>query len=233
MNAKIRRRLEMGARALRFSREHLDPSPGYHRVLAALESLVSAADRCALQQRAGLIQVQAAALRKRELRRTMKLTHLAYLASLAQEASQEEPELAGLFLHLRASRAHLTFRTVARGIAAQAEQRKDLLERHGLAGPVLETLAQALDQFDEATEQLIDGRRTHVGASAELQHLAGEVVKKVHVLDGFNRIRFASDRESLAAWLSASKVLAYSPPAGAAARDQEQPASGGDIRPAA
>ena len=188
---------------------------------------------CALQQRDGLIRVHAAALWKRELRRTMKLTYLAYLASVAQQASREEPELAQLFVLPRSSQAYLAFRTAARGIAAQAEQRKALLERHGLAGPVLETLARALDQFDEATDQLIEGRRTHVGASAELQHLADEVVGQVRVLDGFNRIRFAGDRESLAAWASASKVLAYSPPGGAAATDREPPPSGGYTRSAA
>ena len=37
MNAKTRRKLEMGSRALEFSRAHLDESSGYQAAVAQLE----------------------------------------------------------------------------------------------------------------------------------------------------------------------------------------------------
>ena len=47
-----------------------------------------------------------------------------------------------------------------------------------------------------------------MGASAELKAVADEVVQVVNVMDGLNRYRFMNDAELLAAWESASNVLA-------------------------
>jgi hypothetical protein len=47
---------------------------------------------------------------------------------------------------------YLAFRTAARGMAAEAQNQKDVLVKHGLAETVLENLVQALDQFDAAVE---------------------------------------------------------------------------------
>ena len=41
---------------------------------------------------------------------------------------------------------------------------------------VFQGLLQALDQFDVVMEQGIEGRRTHVGASGELDTVADQVV---------------------------------------------------------
>ncbi len=43
---------------------------------------------------------------------------------------------------------YLAFRAVARGLAAEAESRKEMLGRHGLADTILESLNEALRQFD-------------------------------------------------------------------------------------
>jgi hypothetical protein len=232
MNAKIRRRIEMGSRALEFSRARPDASPGYNAAVARLEELLLRADRLATQQREGRIQVHAAALRKQELRRMMRLAHFPHLARVAEGAAQDEPELATKFVLTRAARPYLAFRTAARSIFAEAQARKELMEKHGLAESVLESLAQSLNQFDEAMEQVTEGRRAHVGARAELEHVAGEVVRMVNLMDGFNRLRFATDAESLAAWASASKVLAPSPPKNVEPAPDERPRAG-EIRPAA
>ena len=86
-------------------------------------------------------------------------------------------------------------------------------------------------------EEGTQGRRTHVGASAELGALADEVVQVVKLLDGLNRFRFAKDAESLAAWGSASNVLATPHPAAVVKpvpQGPEGPApAGGEVRPAA
>ena len=73
-----------------------------------------------------------------------------------------------------------------------------------------------------------------MGASAELKAVADEVVQIVNVMDGLNRYRFMNDAELLAAWESASNVLA-TPRSGTSTRPAPDPAppAGGEIRPAA
>ncbi len=100
-----------------------------------------------------------------------------------------------------------------------------MLVRYGLVESVLESLTQALDQFDAAVESGGQGRQAHVGASAELVAVADEVQQIVKVMDALNRFRFAGDGETLAAWESASNVVA--PARGSGSR----PA--GEVRPAA
>lgn len=225
MNARTRRKIEMGRRALDFSRAHPDASPGFGAALAHLEERLARADQLASQQREGILRVRAATARKRELRRTMRRAELLHVAEVARVAAREAPELPQKFVLTRKATPYLAFHTAARGMEAEAQARKELLVKHGLADTVLDSLARALDDFDQAVAQGIEGRQAHVGASAELGALAGEVVRLVRVMDGLNRTRFAHDSELLAAWESARHVV-RAPQTGA-------PAAEGDARAAA
>ena len=51
------------------------------------------------------------------------------------------------------------------------------------------------------------GRRAHVGASADLDIVADEIVQVVRVMDALNQVRFADDGELLRAWESAANVV--------------------------
>lgn len=234
MNAKTRRKLEMARRALDFSRAHPDESPGYAAALSRLEDRLTRAEQLAAKQRDGILQVHAATARKRDLRHTMKQAHLAHMIHVAQVAASEVPDLAQKFVLPRSANPYLAFRTAARGLAAECANRKDVLVKHGLVEKVLEDLGQTLDQFDDAVEQGTQGRQTHVGASAELETVADEVVQVVLVMDGLNRFRFAGDPELLAAWESASNVVATPRSAVGATPAPDVPApAGGEVRPAA
>ena len=228
MNGKIRRRIEMGFRALQFSYENPDPSPSYGVMVARLEDLMRQAGELELRQLKGRNQEGGAAKKKRVLRRTMKRAHLAYLARLAEAASNEEPELGQLFAWPR-SRAQRDFRATAGKIAAQAVERRELLERFGLSAEVLEALGDMLKDFDRFTEELIEGQRMHVGATAGLRQVSAEILQAVSVLDGFNRVRFAGHPSALVVWASVSKVLAHSARAAGDAPAEEE----GGVRPAA
>jgi hypothetical protein len=234
MNAKSRRKIEMGTRALEFSRAHPDASPGYTAAVARLEERLARADQLAAQQRAGQLEVRAATARKVELRRAMTRAHLVHLAQAAKIAGREVPELAQKLVLKPRARSYLAFRTAARGMAAEAQNQREVLVKHGLVETVLDSLNEALDQFDAAMEQATGGRQAHVGASAELKAVADEVVQIVNVMDGLNRYRFMNDAELLAAWESASNVLA-APRSGTSTRPTPDPAppAGGEIRPAA
>jgi len=224
----------MGRSALEFSREHPDTSAGYAAALARLEERLSRAEQIATQQMDGLRDVSAAAERKLELRRSLQHAHLVHIAEVGKAAAREEPELNQKFVFRPGTRAYLAFRTAARGMAAEAQTHKDLLVKHGLAESVLENFLHALDQFDEAVEQGLEGRRAHVGASAELKSVADEIVQVVRVMDGLNRYRFMNDTEALAAWESASNVAGPTRPATPAKPAQgDTPPASGNVRPAA
>jgi hypothetical protein len=207
MNAKTRRTLEMATRVLNFSRAHPDQSQGYVAALSRLEAILARAEQLVIQQRDGVSEVRAATRQKEELRRTMRRTHLLHLSRVAEAAGKERPELEQKFVLAPEATPYMAFRAAALGIATEAQSEKELLVRHGLLEPVLESLTQALGQFDQAVDRGINGRQAHVGARAELKAISDEVVQVVRLMDGSNRFRFANEPESLAAWESASNTF--------------------------
>jgi hypothetical protein len=238
MDAKSRRKLEMGRRVLDFCHGHPDPSPGYTAAVTRLEERLARSGVLASQQREGQLEVRAATSRKLELRRAMRQAHLSHLAEVAKVAAREVPELAQKLVLRPGPTTYLAFRTAARGMAAEARDQKEVLVKHGLVESVLDNLDQALDQFDAAVEQGTEGRQAHVGASAELKAVADEVVQIVKVMDGLNHYRFMNDAELLAAWESVSNVppaprggSGGKPAPGDAPGDTSPP--DGEIRPAA
>lgn len=220
MKAKTRRKLEMGARALIFSRLHPDPSDGYAALLARLEDCLTRGMQLIDQQREGILEVRTTSARKRDLCRTLRRAHLAHLIRVARMAARDVPELGQKFVLWRGTIPYLTFQAVAHGMAAEAERHKSVMVKYGLADTLLKSLAQSLQQFDDAVERGNEGRRAHVGASAGLDLVADEVVRIVKAMDGLNRVRFAPDSGLWASWQSASHVIAT-------------PRSAGDVRPAA
>src|SRR5215218_1415771 len=206
--AKTRRKLNMGTRVMEFSRKYPDPSPGYIAAVARLQDRLARAEQLARQQNDGRSEVRVATGRKRELRRLMLQAHLDHLANVAEIASVEEPELLQKFVFPSDATTYQAFQTAASGIAAEAESRKDLLVKHGLSEDVLTGLKTSLDQFETAVEQGVAGRLAHVGASAELVVVSEQVVQVVKVMNGLIRLRFGNQPEILAAWESASNVLA-------------------------
>jgi hypothetical protein len=114
---------------------------------------------------------------------------------------------------------------------AEAESQRELLVKYGLLDSSIQSLSQSLTQFEQAVEQGNAGRRTHVGASAELEALAEELVQVVRLMDGANRYRFAEDAEALAAWESA--INTFAPSRSSGKPSPETPPAGGEIKPAA
>jgi hypothetical protein len=198
----------MGERVVDWSTAHPDPSPGSQAAVRRLQELVVRANQVASQQRDGTLEVRRATARKRELRHEIKEAHLDHIVSVAELASRDEPELAEKFRLPGRASTYSAFRTAARGILAETESRKELLVEHGLSEAVVDGLRQRLDELDAVIEQGSRGRAAHVGASAEQDNLATEIMQNVNVLDGLNRFRFGKDEELLSAWQSISSVVA-------------------------
>jgi hypothetical protein len=231
MEQKVRRKLEAGARVLEFSRAHPDESPGYTTSVEQLQQLLARAAELAIQQQEGAVQVHAASVRKSELRRTIRRHQLVHLARVARRAAREIPEMTQQFRLAHRQSPYLVFKTTTSRMLADAHQQKELLLRHGLHAKVLDTLEHSLDQFDQAAERAVQGRRVHVGASAELGVVADEIGQLIKLLDGFNHFRFTDDSEALAAWISASNVVG--PSRASKTLNPDTPSPDGGVRPAA
>jgi hypothetical protein len=206
MKTPTRRKLETGIRVLNFSRARPHPSAGYATALTQLEERLARAAQLAEQQRVGIGDVRTATQQKEKLRRMIRRSHLVHLARVA-EAATEMPELAQKFALPPRTTPYMAFRTAAGGMTAEAQSQKEVMVKHGLVDSVLDGLIEALAQFDQAVERGTTGRRAHVGASAELDVVADDVIHIVKVMDGHNRTRFAEDAESMAAWESASNTF--------------------------
>ena len=233
MKARTRRTIEMGSRALGFSIAHPDASPGYAATLARLEERLARARQLVTLQRDGIAQVRAATVTKRELRRKMRRTQLMHLVRVAEGATKGMPELAQKFVLSPEQTPYLEFQASARAMAAEAQNQKVLLVQHGLADTLLDSLMKNLDQFDRAVQQGTEARRAHVGASAELDIIADEILHLVKVMDALNRYRFGDVAEVLAEWESASNVFGPVQPGLDQPETPEQPSTGGAARPAA
>lgn len=230
MDAESRRKIEMGKRALEFSRAQPDTEPGTAIVTTRLEQLVARAEDTATAQRNGMIHVRAASARKEELRRAMLAVPIAHLAEVGRAAAREQHELGKTFRFKPGASTYLAFRTAARGMAAAAETHKEVLLKHGLSQSVVEEFVRMLDQFDEAVALGNDGRTAHVGATRELQVVSSEIVRTVRLMDGRNRQRFAADGQLLGSWISASRVLGTPRPG---TEPEGGTPAGGEVRPAA
>jgi hypothetical protein len=225
MMATTRRKLEMAARVLEFARLHPDPSPAFVAAVARLKERLDRADQLDRQFMDGRSALRVASARKVELRRRILRVHLRHLASVAQVASAEEPELDRRFVIPPGTGTFRGFQTVASGLAAEAESRKELLLKHGLAQEVLSGLQVALDEFESAVDQGATARLRHIGATAELVTVDEDVAQIVKVMTGLIQVRYGSQPELLVEWVSASNVVA-------APKFEEKPDTG-DVRPAA
>lgn len=231
MKVRTRSRLEMARRALEFAQAHPDPSAGYTAAVAELAELLSRSKQLADQHRRGIAEVRAATQRKTNLRRSICQGQMLHVATAAQRAAREEPELAQRFALARQPVPYLAFQSLARTVAAEAEGRKALLVKNGLVDSVLVSLTESLDRFDRAVARGAEGRRIHVAAAVELDVVSGEAVQIIRVMDGHNRVRFEGDPDLLAAWRSASNVIGPRRPA-VRPEEPEAPASGGALKPA-
>jgi hypothetical protein len=230
MLADSRRKVEMGVRALEFSRAHPDTEPAMAATVARLEQLLARAKETATVQRDGFIHVHAAAARKEELQRQMRAAPIAHLAEVGRAAAREEHELGKTFAFRPGASTHFALLTAARSMAVAAQEHRELLTRYGLSQSVLDEFVQMIDQFEAAMARGHEGRTAHVGATRELRALATEIVRAVRVMDARNRQRFAQDEQLLGSWISASTVLGKPQSGG---QPEGGTPAGGEVRPAA
>jgi hypothetical protein len=239
MDGRTRRHLEMGARADEFSAAHPDSEAGSALSAAKLTQLVERGRGLAATQREGLIDVAAATVEKRAVRRAMMAGPVAHLAQVGTLAAVDDHELAKAFIFKPSTGSYLAFRTAAGAMAAAAHSNKELLMKHGLSESVLDLLVQLLDKFDAAVRLGTNGRAAHKAATKQLDAVTLEIRRIVRVMDARNRLRFQNDGQLLEEWISRSTVVrepvrvSTSKDGVTSFGDGPTPAAGDDVRPAA
>jgi len=197
----------MAKRVRDFLRAHKTDAVGEGLGLAKLEELIQRAELLVAQQRAGVVVARAATQQRDKLRRALLSKLLLYLRAVGAVAAKQNPELAVQFQLPPANASHQALLTVVRGMLEKATAQKDLFVSRGMSPTLLEALAGALGEFEKTLEASREGRRNHVGASADLKAVAAEIKEQVRVLDGLVRFRFGENAELMAAWASARNVL--------------------------
>jgi len=215
MNALLRRRLEMAARVRDFLRAHKTDAVGEGLGLAKLEELIARAEVLAAQQHGGVVVARAATKQRDTLRRALQSKLLLYLRAVGAVAAKENAELAVQFQLPPVNASHQALLTVARGMLEKATAQKELFVSRGMSATLLDALASTVGEFEKTLEASREGRRNHVGASADLKAVAAEIKEQVRVLDGLVRFRFGDNAELMGAWASARNVLGpFKPKAG-------------------
>jgi hypothetical protein len=207
MNADVRRKIEMAARVREFSRAHPSDDPSYATMLGRLEDRLTRADALATQERAGLIAERAATARRNALRRRMHFQLLRHLVRVGEAAAKDAPALVGKFRLRSRSATHKAFVISAKAMLADGVANQDLFVSLGLSARMLDELGKAITQFEEVTQSGIGGRTGHIGARADLDAVAIDLLELVELLNTFNQFRFQDNPELAAAWESARMVL--------------------------
>ncbi len=235
MLSRSRRRIDMGASASQEAHANPTEDPSFSAALARLDELLQRARDAAARQLEGLTRARAAAAAAKAFQAVIRRTHLPHFTRVAELAAAEQPELAPAIRRPRDSRTIRGFRTTAGAFVAMAQANQELMVKHGLALPVLNDLIALLDRYDQTVALKLDARHQHIGATAELNTVADQIVQVVQVMDGYQRLRFAQDPDRLAKWESASSLTSdrRSPgdaPVGESAEGGTPPT---DVRPAA
>lgn len=205
MDALIRIKLEVGGRVVGFCHAHPSDNPGLNAAVGKLEDRLARANALDQQHESGQITVKASVLTKGGLRATVR-DGLILVAGLAEAAVGEQPDLAVRIKAPPLRRSRTEFVNSARVAVQQATEVAALLKEYGLPDTLLAELSEAIDRIETTEGAKESGRNAQVGASADLDKVAGEVMRILRQLDRLNRHRFKNDAELLAAWKRARNL---------------------------
>jgi high-affinity Fe2+/Pb2+ permease len=217
----------MAERVRDFLRAHKTDGVGEGLGLAKLEELLQRAQVLAAQQRVGVATTRQATKQRNEVRRALQDKILRYLRVVGRVAGKQSGELANQFPLPPSDATHQALLTAARASLEKATAQKEALVSLGMSPQVIDDLANVLGEFERTLEATREGRREHVGASADLEAVAADIAEQVKMLDGVVRYRFGDDAELMAAWHSARNVLGPFKP------KEQTPGEGGSQTPKA
>jgi hypothetical protein len=193
----------MGTSVRTFSRAHPSADASYTLVLDRLDAAIARIEELAKQQEGGYASKHSSVVRRQDLRRRLHQGPIRHLVTTAEDAGTEIAGIAAKFRLPKTSGTHAAFRAVASELLGEGRANQEVLVKYGLSATLLDELENGIKEFDASLAESDGGKQSHVAARAEMKALGDEVVRIVGILDGFNRYRFHTDPELIAAWESA------------------------------
>lgn len=206
MTTAVRLVLLMAIRVYEFVIAFPEANPGYNQAVALLKDRLDRAESLAAMERSGRVASRVAKDQRKALVAELRATPLRLLAEVARAAFKDQPEVMRRFRVPSSGVGKTTFITAVRATLAEAEAARALLLQHGLPETLLEEVAAAVERYDGLITEANSGLREHVGAHADLEAVAQEILGVVRHLDALIRYRFRDNPEQLAAWKSARNV---------------------------
>ena len=206
MNTRIRSRLERAARVREFCRAHTSDDPAYATALASLEENLTRAEAIAGREQQGRTASRTARNRRRELRKAIHNQLLHYLVAVVERGAGERPELAD---SIRLPNIGLTYRgylTAVKGLLGIAEPAKEFLLAQGMSPSFLDVLGRTVAELEALTDAARTSRRDHMGARADFEVVADQLLKDVHVLAGIYQFHFGTDQQLMSEWQAVRQV---------------------------
>ena len=200
MKASIAKKLERANGVRDFNRAHPSDDPSFVTTSTQLEERIVRAEVLLSQQRAARIAELAAIQRRDDIRSALQSHLLRHVVRYGELAAREKPELIGKFRLPAFSATHKSYLIAAKGMRADALANKELLVKLGLSEAILTAFVQAVDQFEQAIDEVRQSKVAHVGAGADLEVVTNEIFELIELLNTHNRFRFQDDAELLAAW---------------------------------
>jgi hypothetical protein len=206
MRADTRRKLDVGMRVQNMVRPFAEEDRSYRKLFGELVERLSRAQAMSLQQLEGRQERRGAVAQCRALRKRLHQKLLPHLVQVGKRLGETHPELDGLFRPPLTTTPYLVFVTHVRGMLSEAQAHREEFLAAGLAEPLLDELAQELAELERANQRANLSRLAHIGASAELKWVAGQVMTLVGELDSLTHYKYAENPEVLAAWESMRKL---------------------------
>jgi hypothetical protein len=205
MKRSIRLILDASGRIAAFQALHPDASPGGSTVGTRLGALIVRGNQLVEQEFAGHRTVQGAVENKTQLRDEI-VQHVAVLSGIAGAVARQERDLApGIPMPGRRA-SDQVFLGRARDAHSAATAKKEILQKYGMPDTLLDELGALIDRYDAVLNEKHAGRAAHIGAHAELESVAAELMSVARQLDAINRFRFRDDPQLLEAWRAARNV---------------------------
>ena len=206
MQTRIRRKLSMAERALAFELAQPSGDASHQSLVDRLQELTTQATALVQQEREGGVGESAARARRRALRRDID-HQLRHLARVAVRATRTDPTLAGQLVAPRFNAPNRVFIGVAQSMLQTATTVSAQLVAAGLGTAFLADLSDAVGAFNASSATADTGRLDHIGAHADFDAVAREIMELVRLIDGLNTVRLKDQPKLLAEWQAAKNVF--------------------------
>ncbi|MGE0552559.1 MAG: hypothetical protein AB7R55_03930 [Gemmatimonadales bacterium] len=211
ISKQVRLRLEKAERVRVFFDAHPLADPGAAPLLARLDALLERAKQNVAQQEEGRARGHAGTVQREDLRRYLTSGLVRMIARVGRAAARSHPEMDGRFQLVSGNGAIMVFMRSGEALLAAAREHAAALEEFGVGPALVDQAEELLRQYQALHTEGNALAQSRTQAVAELESASRELSRIVGQLDGFNRHRFASQPESLAAWKVAKDLRVRSP----------------------